>query len=124
VPGSLRDDRRLPVVLANTSGFVYYVSITGITGTRAAPEAEVAAAVSRLRRHTSLPIAVGFGIRTAEQAATIGRVADAAVVGSAIVDRIAAHLDEQGRAGDRLVRDVLAFVRALADGIGGARTGS
>lgn len=117
------DDKRLPTVLANTSGFVYYVSITGITGTRAAPEAHVAEAVARLRRHTDLPIAVGFGIRSAQQAGTIGRVADAAVVGSAIVDRIAAKLDADGRAGDGLVEDVLAFVRALADGVRGARAG-
>ena len=70
------DDKRLPAVLANTSGFVYYVSITGITGTRSAAETEVTAAVNRLRRHTDLPIAVGFGIKTPEQAAAIARVAD------------------------------------------------
>src|ERR671925_5370 len=82
------DDKRLPAVLANTSGFVYYVSIMGITGTKSASNADVSAAVARLKRHTDLPVAVGFGIKTADQAAEIAKVADAAVVGSALVRRI------------------------------------
>jgi tryptophan synthase alpha chain len=115
------DDARLPAVLANTSGFVYYVSITGITGTASAPEAAVADAVARLRRHTPLPVAVGFGISTPERAAAVARVADAAVVGSAIVSRIAAGLDGEGRAKPGLVDEVLAFVRQLADAVRTAR---
>ncbi|NBC33894.1 MAG: tryptophan synthase subunit alpha [Alphaproteobacteria bacterium] len=115
------DDARLPKVLARASGFLYYVSITGITGTAAAGEATVSAAVERLRRHTGLPIGVGFGIRTPEQAARIAGLADAAVVGSAIVDRIAANLDEAGRATPALLEDVLGLVADLAAGIRAAR---
>jgi tryptophan synthase alpha chain len=113
------DDRRLPKVLSNTSGFVYYISILGITGTRSALEGEVVAAVERLRRHTELPIAVGFGIKTPEMAASIAGVADAAVVGSAIVDRIAKRLDDDGGAAPDLVDDVLSFVGELAAGVRG-----
>src|SRR5690606_26121067 len=92
------DEARLPAVLANTSGFVYYVSITGITGA-AAPDVDlVGRAVERLKRHTILPVVVGFGVRTADQAAAIGRAADGVVVGSAIVSAIAASLDTGGRA--------------------------
>jgi tryptophan synthase alpha chain len=116
------DDARLPAVLRNTSGFVYYVSITGITGTRSADESEVSAAVKRLRRHTPLPIAVGFGIKSPEQAAAIAAVADAAVVGSALVARIADRLDSTGRATPSLVGDLLGFVRALAEGVRVARS--
>ncbi|MCZ6483987.1 MAG: tryptophan synthase subunit alpha, partial [Alphaproteobacteria bacterium] len=83
------DEKRLPKVLTNTSGFIYFVSITGITGTKSVDSEAVAGAVSRLRESTGLPIAVGFGIKTPEQAAAIARVADAAVVGSALVNRIA-----------------------------------
>lgn len=83
------DDNRLPVVLRNASGFVYYVSIAGITGTRSAGRKEIENALRRLRRHTDLPLAVGFGIKSAEQVAEIAELADAVVVGSAIVDRIA-----------------------------------
>ncbi|MFN8722684.1 MAG: tryptophan synthase subunit alpha [Rhodospirillales bacterium] len=118
------DDRRLPKVLTNTAGFVYYVSIAGITGAGSAKDADVAAAVARLKRHTDLPVAVGFGIKTPDQAAAVARVADAAVVGSAIVDRVAAGLDADGRAGPGLVEDVLGFVRDLADGVRGARKGT
>jgi tryptophan synthase alpha chain len=118
------DDRRLPKVLTNTAGFVYYVSIAGITGAGSAKDADVAAAVARLKRHTDLPVAVGFGIKTPDQAAAVARVADAAVVGSAIVDRVAAGLDADGRAGPGLVKDVLGFVRDLADGVRGARKGT
>ncbi|MBB4312616.1 tryptophan synthase alpha chain [Roseospira marina] len=103
------DAARLSVVLSHAGGFVYYVSIAGVTGTRSADEAQVAEAVARLRQQTDLPIAVGFGIRTPEQAAGIARVADAAVVGSALVERIAKG------------EDALAYVSALADGVRGAR---
>jgi tryptophan synthase alpha chain len=115
------DDKRLPAVLANTSGFVYYVSINGITGS-ASPEArDVAAAVARIKRHTQLPVAVGFGIRTPEQAANIAQVADGAVVGSAIVSAIAAELDAHGQIKSGGSARVLGFVRELADGVHGAR---
>ncbi|MCC7429176.1 MAG: tryptophan synthase subunit alpha [Alphaproteobacteria bacterium] len=111
------DDARLPTVLNGVGGFVYFVSITGITGTRAASEQAVAHHVARIRRATSLPIAVGFGIRTPEQVAAAVRYGDAAVVGSAIVDRMAANLDAEGRARPELVRDTLDFVRNLASGV-------
>jgi tryptophan synthase alpha chain len=115
------DDRRLPKVLTNTSGFIYYVSMTGITGVGAPAVDLVGEAVERLHRHTSLPVAVGFGIRTAQQAAEIARVADAAVVGSALVDRIARSLDDQGRAMPGLVLALHEQVEALAPGVRGAR---
>ena len=111
------DDTRLPTVLANTNGFLYFVAITGITGTSSASEEMVAAAVARLRRHTALPIAVGFGVKTPENAAMVVRFADAAVVGSAIVDRIAAALEADGRAGPKLMDDVLGFVATLAEAV-------
>jgi tryptophan synthase alpha chain len=122
------DDRRLPVLVENISGFVYHVSIAGITGTRSAETASVAGAVARIRRFTSLPVAVGFGIRTPDQAAAIARVADAAVVGSAIVERIAAAVAAGGQAGESgdsadLARNVLGFVGQLAEGVRGARVG-
>ncbi|HSK41126.1 MAG TPA: tryptophan synthase subunit alpha [Arenibaculum sp.] len=116
------DDRRLPAVLANTGGFVYYVSIAGITGTASASDATIAEAVARLRRHTALPVAVGFGISTPERAASVARIADAAVVGSAIVNRIAANVDEAGRAVPGLADDVLGFVRQLAEAVHTARS--
>jgi tryptophan synthase alpha chain len=111
------DDRRLPAVLANTSGFVYYVSIAGITGTRAADQGAVDQAVARLRRHTDLPIAVGFGIKTPEQAAEIAGTADAAVVGSALVRAVAEGLDEDGRPTPACVSGVHTLVGRLAAGI-------
>jgi tryptophan synthase alpha chain len=115
------DDRRLPAVLANTSGFVYYVSINGITGS-ASPEArDVAAAVARIKRHTDLPVAVGFGIRTPEQAASIAQAADGAVVGSAIVAAIASEIDEQGKLKSDGAGKVLALVSDLARGVHTAR---
>ncbi len=117
------DDKRLPAVLANTGGFVYYVSIMGITGTRTAQADVVRVAVERLKRHTELPIAVGFGIRTPEQAANIVRVADAAVVGTALVERIKGGLDAAGRPRPSMVPDVLGFVQALASGVRKARDG-
>jgi tryptophan synthase alpha chain len=115
------DDRRLPAVLKHTAGFIYYVSIAGITGTKSAASSSVAAAVARLKRHSDLPVAVGFGIRTPDQAAAVARVADAAVVGSALVDRLAASLDAEGRAKPGLVDAVLADVRALGQGVRAAR---
>jgi tryptophan synthase alpha chain len=115
------DDKRLPTVLRNTSGFVYYVSIAGITGTRSAANADVSAAVARLKRHTDLPVAVGFGINTAEQAAAIAKVADAAVVGSALVNRIGANVDDGGVASPKGVTETLALVRELAAGVRRAR---
>ena len=116
------DDKRLPAVLTNTSGFVYYVSIAGITGTRAAADQQVADAVQRLRRHTDLPVAVGFGIRTPEQAAKIAGIADAAVVGSALVETVAANLNDDGTPKAGCARALLDQVRALADGVRGAVT--
>jgi tryptophan synthase alpha chain len=115
------DDNRLPTVLNNTSGFVYYVSIMGITGTGAVPTEHVREAVARLRRHTELPIVVGFGIRTPEQAAAIAGTADGAAVGSAIVDAVKAELDGNGKAKPGLAARVLALVESLADGVRGSR---
>ncbi len=115
------DDKRLPAVLANTSGFVYYVSINGITGSASPQARNVADAVARIKRHTSLPVAVGFGIRTPEQAAEIARTADGAVVGSAIVDAIAHEIDGNGNVKPGAVERVLGFVRSLADGVHAAR---
>ena len=115
------DDRRLPVVLRRATGFVYHVSIAGITGTKSPSIADVAKAVARIRRHTPLPVAVGFGIKTPEQAADVARVADAAVVGTALVQRVASFLDENNRAKFGLVDEVLADVAALARGVRGAR---
>ncbi len=111
------DDARLPLVLAGSSGFVYYVSITGITGTRTATADHLAEAIPRIRRHTDLPIAVGFGVRSPEQAAVVARAANAAVVASALIDTLAASLDAQGRARPDTVRRVLDQVRGLADGV-------
>ncbi len=118
------DDKRLPVVLRRATGFVYHVSIAGITGTKSADIADVGKAVARIRRHTPLPVAVGFGIRTPEQAADVARVADAAVVGTALVQRVAASLDDGNRAKPGLVEAVLTDVAALARGVRGARQGA
>ncbi len=115
------DDARLPLVLQGSSGFVYYVSITGITGTRSASAADLAAAIPRVRRHTALPIAIGFGVRTPAQAAEVVGVADAAVVASALIETLAASLDARGRAGPETVRRVLDQVRGLAEGVRMAR---
>jgi tryptophan synthase alpha chain len=115
------DATRLPAIVGGAGGFIYYVAIAGITGTRSADSAEVAAAVARLRRFTTLPIAVGFGIKNPEQAAAVARVADAAAVGSALVQRLALNLDGEGRAKPGLVAAVLADVGALAGGVRGAR---
>ena len=116
------DDARLPAVLANTSGFVYYVSYTGITGARSAQADVVAEAVQRLKRHTDLPVGVGFGIRTAEQAADIAKNADAVVVGTALIDAIAGSLGTEGQAGAGTLDSILGAVSALASGVRGART--
>lgn len=113
------DDKRLPTVLNRTSGFIYYVSIMGITGTKSASREAIEKAVARLKRHSDLPVAVGFGIKTGENVAETVSVADAAVVGSALVDRMRACLDEQGKAKPNLVEDALAFVRSLAKGTRG-----
>ncbi len=115
------DDARLPQVLRGSSGFVYYVSITGITGTRSATAEHLAAAIPRLRAATALPIAIGFGIRTPAQAAEAVRVADAVVVASALIDTLAASLDAEGRPAPDTARRVLDQVRALADGVRGVR---
>jgi tryptophan synthase alpha chain len=113
------DDARLPAVLGNASGFVYYVSIAGITGTASASSDAIATAMARLRRHTKLPLAVGFGIKTPQQAAEVGALADAAVVGSAIVTRVADQLDATGKAKPGLADAVLDFVGTLAQGVRG-----
>jgi len=115
------DDRRLPTVLTNTSGFVYYVSYTGITGSRGIDAQAVAAAVARLKRHTDLPVAVGFGIRNAEQAAAVARSADAAVVGSALVEAVRDSLDASGKATAGTAEHVLRAVGQLAAGVRQAR---
>ena len=115
------DASRLPLVLEGSSGFVYYVSITGITGTRTASEADLQAAIPLVRKATDLPIAIGFGVRTPEQAAAAVRVADAAVVASALIETLAASLDDEGRATETTVEQVLAQVRALAEGVRSAR---
>jgi tryptophan synthase alpha chain len=116
------DDRRLPRIVEHASGFIYYVAIAGITGTRSADAASVAAAVTRLRRFTELPVAVGFGIRTPDQAAEVARAADAVVIGSSLVQRLALNLNPDGTAKPGLVDAVLADVRALASGVRGARS--
>lgn len=117
------DDRRIGTVLNHASGFLYYVSITGITGTRAADSEAVRRQLAFLRTRSALPIAVGFGIRTPEEAAAIAREADAVVVGSALVGQIEDSLDAEGRAGAETVSRALAFVAALGEGVRHARTG-
>ncbi|AYG94485.1 tryptophan synthase subunit alpha [Brevundimonas naejangsanensis] len=112
------DDDRLKVIAEGTSGFVYYVSVAGVTGVKEAVAAEVAPAVERVRRAANLPVAVGFGVRTPERAAEIARVADAVVAGSVFVDEVAAALEANEPAAPR----VLAKVKALADAVHGART--
>jgi tryptophan synthase alpha chain len=114
---------RLKVVLQGASGFVYYVSITGITGTRTATEEHLREAIPRVRAATDLPVAVGFGVRTPEHAAAVARHADAAVVASALIDTMAANLDEAGRLKPGTIETVLDQVRALAAGVRGARVG-
>ena len=115
------DEARLPAIVGHASGFIYYVAIAGITGTRAVDAAAVRIAVERLRRFTKLPIAVGFGIKTPQQAAEVAKAADAAVVGSVIVDRLAFNLDPDGKAKPGLVEAVFGDVRSLAAGVRTAR---
>jgi tryptophan synthase alpha chain len=115
------DDKRLPAVLANTSGFVYYVSITGITGSASAETSVVGEAVARIKRHTSLPVCVGFGIRTPEAARGIAQHADGAVVGTALVDVLSGSLDAEGHATAKTVPAVADLVAALARGVRGAK---
>ena len=111
------NDERLPKVLKNASGFIYYVSVTGITGTKTASSEHVEIALSRIRRYTDLPIAVGFGIKTPEQAAKIAQYANAAVVGSALVSRIEDNLDANGKPTSACVTAVLDFVGQISEGI-------
>ena len=111
------DDARLPTVLNGSSGFVYYVSVAGVTGAGSATVEHVEEAVARLRRHTDLPISIGFGIRTPEHAATIARLADGVVVGSALIDQIASAQNDQ-----QAIDGVLGLCRKLADGVRGARS--
>jgi tryptophan synthase alpha chain len=111
------DDKRLPKVLENTSGFVYYVSLTGITGAALADYAGVSQAVKRIKGHTRLPIAVGFGVKNAENAAEIARGADGVVVGSALVEALKNSLDADGKAGERSVAAVTALVSSIAAGV-------
>ena len=118
------DDARLTKVLAATTGFVYYVAITGITGTRSASSALLADAIPRIRRYTDLPIAIGFGVRTPEQAADAARIADGAVVGSALIETLAADLDEEGRARPGTAQKVLDQVKALASAVRSVKKGA
>ena len=111
------DDARLPAVLRNTAGFVYYVSITGVTGTATPDFGKVAEAVARIKRHTDLPVVVGFGVKTGAHAAAVASGADGVVVGSAIVDALRSTLDPDGRASDATVPAVAALVRELAAGV-------
>ena len=113
------DDNRLPQVLNNTSGFVYYVSITGITGAAAPEKQAVRDNVARIKNHTELPVCIGFGIRTPEQAATMADIGDGVVVGSALVDVIAAHLDADATPQSACADEVLALAMALAEGVKG-----
>lgn len=115
------DDKRLPTVLQNTSGFVYYVSMTGITGSALVDTSKVAVAVKRIKSKTSLPVAVGFGVKTAEQAKVIGQSADAVVVGSAIVTLIASTLTKDGKASAETIDAVVTMVRGLSTGVRAAR---
>jgi tryptophan synthase alpha chain len=115
------DDKRLPAVLANTSGFVYYVAITGITGAAAAEASVVSEAVARIKRHTKLPVCVGFGIRTPENARAIASVANGAVVGTALIDALKNSLDADGRATGKTVNAVAELTASLALGVKGAQ---
>lgn len=111
------DDKRLPKVLQNTSGFVYYVSVTGVTGGAIADYGAVGDAVTRIKRHTELPVAVGFGVKTAADAATIAKSADGVVVGSALVERVRLSLDAEGKATEKTVSAVTSLVEELAGGV-------
>ncbi len=111
------DDRRLPAVLANTAGFVYYVSITGITGAATPDFAKVSTAVERIKRHTALPVVVGFGVKSGAHAAAIAQGADGVVVGSALIEALKGTLDPEGRATSQTVEAVATLVRDLAAGV-------
>ena len=111
------DDKRLPAVLANTAGFVYYVSITGITGMATPDFGKVATAVERIKRHTPLPVVVGFGVKSGEHAAAVARGADGVVVGSALIDALKGTLDDQDRATSRSVDAVTTLVKELSEGV-------
>jgi tryptophan synthase alpha chain len=111
------DDKRLPAVLANTAGFVYYVSITGITGAATPDFGKVSDAVSRIKRHTPLPVVVGFGVKTGAHAAAIAKGADGVAVGTALVNAVHASLDPQGRATSKTVESVVKLVEELAAGV-------
>lgn len=115
------DDKRLPTVLNNTSGFVYYVSITGITGTTAPNTEQVADAVARIKRHTNLPVAVGFGVRDATRARAIAERADAVVVGSALIDILHDNLGKDGKATNATITAVTGIVSSIAEGVRSAR---
>jgi tryptophan synthase alpha chain len=115
------DDKRLPAVLANTSGFVYYVSITGITGMAAPDTGKVTGAVTRIKRHTKLPVAVGFGVKTSAHARAIAQGADGVVVGSALVDALKGSLDRNNKATRKTVKAVADLVASLAEGVRGAK---
>jgi tryptophan synthase alpha chain len=115
------DDKRLPTVLNNTSGFVYYVSITGITGSAAPEPAKVSAAVGRIKKHTKLPVAVGFGVRDAASARAIAEGADGVVVGSALVEVVRKSLDKDGKAQGQTAKAVAALVSELAEGVRSAK---
>jgi tryptophan synthase alpha chain len=115
------DDRRLPKVLSNTSGFVYYVSMTGITGSALPDPSKISAAVNRIKGHTDLPVCVGFGVKTAEHARLIGASADGVVVGTAIVNQVATSLDKEGKATADTVQAVVTFVNGLSSGVRAAR---
>jgi tryptophan synthase alpha chain len=115
------DERRLPKVLQNTSGFVYYVSMNGITGSALPDPTKVAGAVNRIKAHTDLPICVGFGVKTAEHARLIGANADGVVVGTAIVNQVALSLTKDGQATADTVQSVVTLVRGLASGVHTAR---
>ncbi|MFL5112076.1 MAG: tryptophan synthase subunit alpha, partial [Microvirga sp.] len=111
------DDRRLPAVLANTAGFVYYVSITGITGAATPDFARVSDAVARIKRHTALPVVVGFGVKTGAHAAATAQGADGVAVGTALVNAVQASLDTEGRATSKTVESVVKLVQELAVGV-------
>lgn len=115
------DDKRLPAVLANTSGFVYYVSVTGITGSANMNATNVAASVNRIKGHTDLPVAVGFGIKTADDAENVGKNADGVVVGSVLVSAIKDSLDANGAATEKTVSAVTDLITSLAEGTARAR---
>lgn len=115
------DDARLPAVLTNTSGFVYYVSITGVTGMATPDFGKVASAVGRIKAHTDLPVVVGFGVKTGEQAAEIAKGADGVVVGSALINALKSTLDANDQGGPATVPAVLALVKDLARGVRSAK---